>query len=283
MSDHINQATQETQETIILRYIRDYKKKLLDKAFVALLGLPAMIELFKKCYKVSKNRDPKTVFNWACTTLHQEIEKREQGIALLINRERISQKEYSQIIEMCQSIANNMLQESYEPPSDNDELALHLWIIYRLYDDGPIYWPPTIEDICLDFSFAKLLVGAHRKLGAKITLAERDNIRTQRTAETRRKKATRWESFVLAIYEHGTPIAPETRLSEAIRIIQKQFEESKRRSDETREKPPWGLIPKYKGKDMNTPSRDSIINLFKEEGIRDRDFEKRGPYWFKKM
>lgn len=273
-------ADQFNQETLILRHIRDNKKVLIDKAFVALMGLPIKVDLFRKCYEISEHREPKDIFNWVCITFDKEIEKKGYGLALQIEN-KLSQEEYHQVIAKCQMIAHDMQQVGYQPPSDDGELLIHLWTMHNLYKNILISWPPSIADIYLDFSFATLLAKAHIRIGSEYAITERKEIPSRKSTKAKRVKAALWKSFVLAIYEHGEPIAPRTKLSKVIEILQRQFEQS--RGDKEAK---WGEIPvetDSKKGGMKTPQRDSIVGLLKDKGIRNRDFEKLNGHWFKKM
>jgi hypothetical protein len=279
-----------TEQTIILRHIRDNKKALLSKAFTFHIGSVKMVDIFRKCYEISEHRKAKDILNWVCIELSEAVEKSGQGIASSIDKKYFTQEGYCDFITKRQVIANNMRQVSYIPPSDNDELTMHLWSIYCLYENIPISWPPTVEDICLDFSFAKLLSKAHLKIGAEYTRIERKEISSRGNTEIKRQKAELWKSFVLGIYEHGEPIAPGTNLSETFEIIRRQFEESKESAlkKSGKSNPKWGVIPDSvkagkKKRDMKMGKRDILRTLFETEGILERDFEKPGNYWIKKM
>jgi hypothetical protein len=270
-----------SKQTLILRHIRDNKKVLLEKAFVAILGLPMMVYLFRECYEISKNREAKDIFNWVCITFSKEIEKQGRGISLPIDKNRLTEDQYSQMMAKIQIIADGMLQANYKPPGDDDELSMHLWAMYRLYENIPISWPHAIEDISLDFSFAKLLARANLRIGSEFTHAERKEIASRGSTATKIEKAKKWKSYVLAIYEHGEPIAPKTKLSEAFETIRRQFDESKESAlkQSGRAEPKWGVIPDS----VKMGKRDTLKALFKTEGILERDFEKLGHYWLKKM
>lgn len=261
----------------ILQQIKASKQDLLNNAFLKLLAHPYFQDHYRRIGDGS--------FDSFCLFFYQKCDKSSpqmwgELITKPVDREYHSPEMYLQIIEERKKIAQNMLQVDYEPPlfGEKNSSIMQLHLMWHLYETG-ISWPPSIEGMCLDLSFAKLLSAAHRQIAADLTKAEWVEPKNRKSTQTRREKAGKWQSFILAIYEHGKPIAPATRLSKAIEIIQGQFEESKRRPGETRNKPLWEWIPG----DIQTPSRDSIINLFKKEGIRERDFEKRGRYWFKKM
>lgn len=102
---------------------------------------------------------------------------------------------------------------------------------------------------------------------------KRERTRTLKSTQRRREKAEPWKQFVLAIYEFGEPIAPGTSRGQAIRMIRRQFEESKGKNAK------WGVIPN----DIKIPHRDSIIALLIEKGVHEKDFEQKGRLWFKKM
>ena len=265
----------------ILHQIKEIKQGLLNKAFLSLLDH----HLFKDWYR----KFGRGSFSLFCYQCYRETEQLEQSapmmqgnlIAQPIDKQYYSPEEYSQVIEKRVMIGKEMIQVDYNPPLFNDDIDLllnHLHLMWHLYETG-ISWPPSIEGMCLDLSFAKLLSAAHRQIASDLIKGELNEPRTAKGAETRREKAESWKKLVMAIYEHGEPIALRTRLSEAIRLIQRQFEESKTSEIKKsgRENPKWGLIPD----DIKTPERDSIKKLFKEERILDRDFEKKGRYWFR--
>jgi hypothetical protein len=150
-----------------------------------------------------------------------------------------------------------------------------MWHLY----ETPISWPPSLEDMYLDLSFARLLSVANGRIAYDLARAEREESRTRKSTQAKRKIGDRHQ-FLLAIYNYGESIAPGEKLSKSIKIIQRQFEESKKSklNESRREDPKWGAIPD----NIKTPKRDSIIDLLTKTGILDRDFEKRGRYWFKR-
>lgn len=261
----------------VLSKIKAWRLLALDRAFIALGSHPHRVEQFREYGKGSN-------FNSFSLYWHKKIDEMDMGslgIDQPIDKERFSPEQYSKLIEINSNIALTMQQVSYEPPAEISEIIVHLWIMYNLYKNHLTLWPPTIQDMCLDFSFTKLITNAQRNIVILTAHAEREETRNLKTTETRRKNAELWKRFVLAIYEHGEPIALGTRRSGAIRTIRRQFEESKesKLKESKRGNPKWGVIPD----DMKIPSRDSIIELFKEESILERDFENKRGYWFKKM
>ena len=210
-------------------------------------------------------------------------------IAQPVDKEFYTPEVYAKIIEEREKIGREMIQVDYQPPSlwDAESLLMHLNMMWHIYERGDLL-ALSIKGMCLDLSLTKLLRVASGRIAHDLARAELAEPRNVPARKTKRKKADTWQNIILAIYEHGQPIAAGTILSEAIRIMQDQFERSKPDSPQRfNNEPLWGWIPEIKQKKgpieyMRTPSRDSIIKLLKRTGIRDRDFENRGPYWFKK-
>lgn len=161
----------------------------------------------------------------------------------------------------------------YEPPLDPDDKLIHLKAMWEIYKTG-IFYPPTIEDLCFDLSFTKLIADVHREIAVGITVGERELPRTKKSSSTKKTKVDTRKGIILAIYNHGNKIHPETNFSQVCNILERQFEESKGDKDK-----PWGEIPK----EMEFPSRDTLENWFKNEGIFARDFIKRGRRSITKM
>jgi hypothetical protein len=184
---------------------------------------------------------------------------------------------YKQIIEERKRIGGEMVRGDYAAPGATDDpgLVMHLHMLWHLYA-VPLSLPVEVV-MCLDLALAKLLSVAHRRIGMDLTRAGREEPRTRSTTKRRSEKAANWKSFVMGIYEYGEPIKQGAKLSEVIRKIQRQFDQS-RGNKEAR----WGEIPKDKSK-FKTTKHDSITNLLKSQGILERDFENKGRYWLKKM
>ena len=158
-----------------LRQIQKGKQILLNKAFIALLNHPNVVELYLKHGQGSFDSftyDMHLLFNQT----ESEIFSR-QIISQPIDKERHSPEMYSKIIKENQEIAMSMQQVNYEPPLNRDGKVRHLIIMWHLYEDG-IRWPSTVEDVCLDLSFTKLLCSAHRDIAVNIFRGERESKRS---------------------------------------------------------------------------------------------------------
>ena len=261
----------------VLIKIKSWRLLALDRAFIALGSHPHRIEQFRK---YSKGRN----FNSFSLYWHKKYDEMDMGslgIDQPIDKERFSPEQISQLIQKIQEIEKGMQEASYEPPSESYEIIMHLWVMYHLYKNQPISWPPTFNSMCLDFSFTKLLCLTNRDIAILTAHAEREETKNLKSTETKRKKAELWKRFIWAIYEHGESVTFGTRLSETIRMMQRQFDESKESElkKSKRENPKWDAIPE----DMKAPKRDSIKDLFKAVGILGRDFENKQGYWFKTM
>jgi hypothetical protein len=174
----------------------------------------------------------------------------------------------------------------YSPPTEWKNLFTHLACLFASWDlhsRNPSLHEDfsPFSDMILLLSFAKLM-GAAYELFANYTMkGERELTRTKKSTKAKKEKSNKRKEFVIAIYEHGERIASGTRLSEAIKMLQRQFMKSKESElkKSKKERPKWGVIPD----DMKTPGRDSIIELFKADGILESDFEEKRGHWFKKM
>ncbi len=174
-----------------------------------------------------------------------------------------------------------MASVEYIPSAQFRDVLVHLTELYayyvKLYEEKQ---PFSLAELVLIYSFSKLMYMAGNFFDYYLHKGP-DSKRTKDSARTRKKKADERKSIVIAIYEHGKFIAPGSRRSLAIKMIQRQFKESKKSelNKSGRPKPYWGAIPD----DMKIPGRDTIIGMLKVEGILERDFEDKDCYWFKKM
>jgi hypothetical protein len=181
---------------------------------------------------------------------------------------------------ICLDSLKRLSSPQYDPPADllkilDDLKSLWKYWINCLPDKAySINSLAGVSEEGLDLALVKLsyYVGIWKK--AILSSGDRDIARTAQSTQKKREKAETLKNIVLAIYKHGQPIPPGTKLSEVCRIIIKQFEQSKGNKDAK-----WGEIRE----NTKTPTRDSIINYLTKKGILTNDFEHKGRYWFKKM
>jgi hypothetical protein len=255
--------------------IRDGKLKEIEKAFDSLSFINGAQRLFGSTKETS--------FKTFTEYLKEDFKNKtgnESPAELLFQAE--SSTEDDPLLGLIRSLSRSesflqirclLSSPSYTPPDKISDILSHLyvlWVHFKELRPGPQF----INDMYMDLSLTKLVGVVSRTYERIVRHGERELSRIFKSTQTKRKKAGTWKQFVQAIYEHGDSIAPGTGLSDAIRMIQGQFEKSK--GDKNAK---WGAVPN----DMNTPSRDSIIDLLTKEGFLAKDFEKRGNYWFKKM
>ena len=175
----------------VLSKIKAWKLLALERAFIALGTHQVRVELYKKA-------DSKDRFNLFSLKFHGDLEKGGQGIDVPIDQERFTPEQYSQIIGRVQELGSAMHRLDYKPPTKIYEIIMHLWIMYQIYKNKNISWPPSIEDTILDFSFIKLITNALHYIDVLTAHAEREFTRTQRSSAKKKKNVE--ESPVYEIF-----------------------------------------------------------------------------------
>lgn len=175
------------------------------------------------------------------------------------------------ITEYLENI-ENMESPAYSPPLEIDEIKKHLLSLWLYYGFVAGILPTSIlKTMLLDVSLIKLMGRVGMVFSLHAEKGQRELVRTKKSTAKVKTKAQDWKETILAIYNHGDKIPPGTSFSKVCKILKGQFEKSKGVKDR-----PWGEIPK----EMKFPSRDTLEGWFKKEKIFDKDFNKRGRFWF---
>lgn len=172
----------------ILQQIKTNKQVLINKAYEALFSFPHLKDLYRKFGEGSFAHFCNYIFHGLDDIKESSGMIQEDIIARPIDEKDYTPEIYSKIIEKRSMIARNMLQVDYKAPlfNDEDSLIRHLHIMWHLYDKGD-FLALSIEGICLDLSFAKLLSAAHRRIASDLNRAEWAEKTTGGTKKSRRK------------------------------------------------------------------------------------------------
>lgn len=203
----------------ILQQIKASKQGLLNNAFLKLLSHPHFQDFYRKFGEGS--------FDSFCYSCFRSLEDIEESAPMmrggLINR-AIDEKDYtpelySQLIEKREMIVRNMIHMDYEPPlfDDRDSFIMHLHLMWHLYDKGD-FLALSIEGMCLDLSFDKLLSAAHRRIAADLTRAEWSEKSTSGAKKSRRRNLEPEIKAIKEIFDKLV-IPPQTKSHNVAKLI----------------------------------------------------------------
>jgi hypothetical protein len=152
----------------ILWQIRQGKLNQLNRIFTALIMQARAADRFK-----SLEDEPSYIaFLGKFSGALKEI----QGGRPLIGREFDSFP--PEMAAKLRKTSQAMQKGDYDSPNDIDEQLMHLLAMWTLYKN-PSTWPPTIEDVWLDYSYANLLVKVSHGLVFRAAMGGRELTRTK--------------------------------------------------------------------------------------------------------
>ena len=178
----------------ILQYIKEVKQHLINIVFLKLITFTANKEEYRKAEEDN--------FDFYCLKRINETSQivKEKVIAQPITK-TLFPETYKQGLEEINIIAQGMVRADYQPPlvDDRDSLKLHLHVMWHLYETG-ISWPPSIEDVCLDLSFARLLSVASGRIAIDITKGKREEWRKLKGNEAKQQKKAKTAELIIEAF-----------------------------------------------------------------------------------
>lgn len=179
----------------ILQYIKEVKQHLINIVFLKLITFPDSQKEYRKAEEDN--------FDFYCLKRINDISQtvKEKVIAQQITKSLFPET-YQQGLEEINIIAQSIVKADYQPPlvDDRKSLILHLHVMWHLYETG-ISWPPSIEDMCLDLSFARLLSVASGRIAIDITKGKMHQLRIKEGIKGKQKKKIERANHIIKIFD----------------------------------------------------------------------------------